>query len=178
MSERFDDELLLQWLLNPEDRDEDARRELETDEAARARITELGGFLDRCRSVAEEGTAVDADQGASLRDRILSRTTREDLTWRGDLSLYARYLRGRLADSGWYRLAAASLLLHLLALPALAVYVFVTAPDPPEIGFITWEEYYPEGFPDEDSDEPLPALEMPPGDDLPPPGELEDERGR
>ena len=145
MSHRFDDERLLEWLLNPADRDDLTRAALEADDASRARLTELEGFRDRCRAVASDAPEV-ADT-APLAARVLERTTREDLTWRGDLSLYARHLRGRLAESGWLRLAAASLVLHLVALPALAVYLLVVDPRAPAVGYLPPEEYRPAGVP-------------------------------
>ena len=163
MSERFDDERLLEWLLNPADQDDATRAALEGDDASRARLAELEGFLGRCRTVASD-VQEDADT-APLAARVLERTTREDLSWRGDLALYGRYLRGRLAESGWMRLAAASLILHLVALPALAVYVLVVEPKRPEIGYLAPEDYRPAGFPEEVEPEPTPPLEAPEGDE-------------
>jgi len=178
MTAHFDDERLLEWLLNPETRDERTRAELEADEGARLRLERLGRFVDRCRSTAddlalESDSAPDRDAGdlAPLTARVLDCTTREDLTWRGDVRLYGRYLRGRLAESAWLRLAAASLLLHLLALPAVAVYLLVSQPKAPEIGFVPWDQYYPAGFPEEPEQDPTPALDTP--EDLP--GQPEDE---
>jgi len=68
-------------------------------------------------SLALEDPAADR----ALAARILERTTREDLSWRGDWREVARYVRGGLKSSRALRLLAASVLLHLLALPVLAV---------------------------------------------------------
>jgi len=51
---------------------------------------------------------------------VLGRTTREDLSWRGDLRLALDFLRARLRASPALRVVAASLALHLVAAPALA----------------------------------------------------------
>ena len=52
--------------------------------------------------------------------RVLARTTREDLSWRGDLCVYGDWIARALRSSLVLRVAAASLLLHLAALPVLA----------------------------------------------------------
>lgn len=163
MSQRFDDERLLEWLLNPADRDPAAQSELEADADAAARLAELEGLLGHLRSVAGD-VQEEADSGP-LAARVLERTTREDLSWRGDLALYGRHLRGRLAESGWLRLAAASLLLHLVALPALAVYVLVAEPKAPAVGYLPAEEYRPAAFPEQVEPDPTPPLEDVDGDE-------------
>jgi hypothetical protein len=166
MTSHFDDERLLEWLLNPATRDERTRAVLDADDAARQRLERLSQFVDHCRDTAEdlpEGTSsaqTSADEDLTpLTARVLDCTTREDLTWRGDLSLYGRYLHRRLAESAWLRLAAASLLLHLLALPAVAVYLLVVEPKAAEFGYVPWDEYYPAGFPEEAERGPTPALD-------------------
>ena len=58
-----------------------------------------------------------------LRERVLAQTTRVDLSWRGELSFRARMLRQGLRGHPLLKIAAASLLLHLIALPAFAVYL-------------------------------------------------------
>ncbi len=64
----------------------------------------------------------------ALVSRILGNTTREDLGWRGDVGLLGQFVRARWRSSVALRLAAASLLLHLLALPVLAFLVLREEP--------------------------------------------------
>ncbi len=156
----MNDERLLEWILDPQSRDERTQALLDGDPGARRRLDELSGFLDGVRSAALEVRSEEdaARTTAPLAQRILARTTREDLSWRGDLALIGRHLRGRLASSVWMKLVAASLLVHLIALPALAYYVFVARPEAPSLSFIKYEDYRPEGFP-EDVEEPAPELE-------------------
>jgi hypothetical protein len=63
-------------------------------------------------------------------ERILSRTTRQDLSWRGDLRLWADFLRARWKASPALRVVGASLLLHALAAPAVAYWI-LREPEPP-----------------------------------------------
>jgi len=91
---------------------------------------------------------------AGLSDRILARTSREDLGLRGDARLVFAFVRARLRASPALRVAAASLLLHLLALPVLAWFVWraeqprypfqVTTEEPPEPVFEPAREPEPE----------------------------------
>lgn len=174
MNDRFDDPRLLEWILNPAEQDDTTRDELARDGGASARAEELDAFLAHCRALAEEGTEVQASAG--LASQVLARTTREDLSWRGDVDLIVNHLRRRIAESGWMKLAAASLLLHLLALPALAIYMLVAEPKQPEIGFIRAEDYYPEGFPEQVED---PVQDL--GTDVPeggPATDLDEAEGR
>ena len=86
----------------------------------------LHAFLQACRDVsgAQEDTS-------RLVERSLAASTREDLSWRGDMRDTARFLRDRLRSSAALRLAAASLLLHLAALPVVALYVLTEESEPP-----------------------------------------------
>ena len=115
----WDDERLLEWILNPDGRDpaEDAR--LAADPDALRRHDELTGFLATCRSSLDTSPLTSPD----LVPEVLARTTREDLSWRGDLRLLGGYLRERLSASHALRVAAASLLVHLAVLPVLAYFV-------------------------------------------------------
>ncbi|MDA1264620.1 MAG: hypothetical protein O2816_06035 [Planctomycetota bacterium] len=166
MNHRYDDEHLLEWVLNPEGQDENTRQELTRDPGAARRAEELGAFLVHCRDLGRDlgQESAEAAPASALAQRVLARTTREDLSWRGDLALVGTHLRRRVADSGWMKLAAASLILHLMALPALAIYVLVAEPKQPYIEFIPVDDYYPEGFP-ESVDDPAPDLEAPEGKD-------------
>ena len=95
-----------------------------------ASLAELELFLGHCRSAAESVDAAPDSSGSSgrLAERILARTTREDLGWRGDWRLLRGFVGQRLRSSGVLRFAAASLLVHLLALPVLAWLAFRDAP--------------------------------------------------
>lgn len=53
-----------------------------------------------------------------------------DPSWRGDLALVRGYLGERLAHSPLLRLAAASLLVHLIAVPAVLAYVYLEKRQP------------------------------------------------
>ena len=61
---------------------------------------------------------------------VLARTTREDLSWRGDLRLWREFLGARLKASPALRLVAASLALHLVATPALAWWILHEREEP------------------------------------------------
>jgi len=93
----------------------------------RAAGLELGDWLAGLRAAAR-----DEEPAASpgLVARVLARTTGEDLALRGDLWLLADFVRQRLAASRFLRLAAASLLVHLLALPVFAWLALRPAPTP------------------------------------------------
>lgn len=82
----------------------------------RTRALEIGGFLDRCR----DGLHAAEEPADAFVDQVLARTTREDLRWRGDWRLVRGFVRGRLRSSRMLRFAAASLILHMLALPVFA----------------------------------------------------------
>jgi hypothetical protein len=161
----WNDELLIEWILDPQARDPQVTARLERDPEAARRIAELELFLGRVRGLGLE--ASEGDSPEPLVERILSRTTREDLSWRGDLSLWAGYMRRRLSESGWMKVAAASLLVHLIALPALAFYVFVAAPKAIETGIIPWEEYRPADPFLEPDPEPEVEIEIPKASDDP-----------
>jgi hypothetical protein len=82
------------------------------------------------------GTLEPADAG--LAERVLARTTREDLGWRGDLRLVLGFAGQRLRSSRLMRFVAASLLVHLIVLPVLA-YLAWRGPQPERAIFITTE---------------------------------------
>ena len=94
-----------------------------------------------------------AAQAAALSRRILSQTTGEDLSWRGDLRLVGRYLRAGLRFSPVLRVAAASLLFHLAALPVLAYLVWSAGVEPLELSYESWDKAHPaQPFPDRPGD--------------------------
>ncbi|MCP3915651.1 MAG: hypothetical protein GY711_08860 [bacterium] len=113
---------LLESILNGEPMRDDARVE--------ARRLELEAFLATCRETFAGDEEVDRIGARRLAGRILARTTREDLSWRGDIGLMVRYVKSRFADSAALRVAAAVLLVHFVVAPSvLAYYVFVK-PEP------------------------------------------------
>ena len=97
--------------------------ELSNDElAGDAAAREWREFLDDCRSAAQLDQ-VELERDASrVIDAVLAQTIGEDLGWRGDLRLVGGFVSRRLRSSALLRVAAASLLVHLIALPVLAVY--------------------------------------------------------
>ena len=89
-------------------------------------------FLAECRSELCDGSELDGTDLGALEQRVLAETTREDVSWRGDLVLWRGFLAQRLRSSAVLRVVAASLLLHLVALPVLAYYTW--RPPEPERG--------------------------------------------
>ena len=84
-------------------------------------------LADMERDVAQMRAALAAAAprtSAGLTERILARTSREDLGLRGEARLIFAFVRTRLRSSRALRVAAAVLFLHLLALPALAYFVW------------------------------------------------------
>lgn len=128
---RWSDEDLLQWVLDASLRERYPRETLVADAGTAARLEELESFLASCRDslAAETETRRRPAEDAVLVARILATTTREDLSWSGDLRLVGGFLRDRLRSSRLLRFVAASLLLHLIALPVLAYYTLVVLPE-------------------------------------------------
>lgn len=93
------------------------------------RSRELAGFLDTCRATFVPERIVTAASADTLARSVLAATTREDPGWRGDLRLFGRFARARWRSSFLVRIAAASLLLHVAALPVLAYYGLVIVPE-------------------------------------------------
>lgn len=122
---RWSDEELYDWLLDPLARAQLPRAEIESGPEGARRLAELEEFLGRLRGACDRADALHAEREGSLVERVLARTTREDLSWRGDLRLLRGWVAGRLRASPVLRVLAASLLVHLLALPILAWYGFV-----------------------------------------------------
>jgi len=69
----------------------------------------------------------DERRAEELAESVLGRTTREDPSWRGDWHVVGRFLRERWSSSLTVRLIAASLLLHLMAVPVLAIALVLRA---------------------------------------------------
>lgn len=155
---RWSDEELIDWLLDPRARAQHERAEIESGREGAQRLAELEDFVDRLRGACRQADASRADAlraggESSLVERVLARTTREDLSWRGDLRLLRGWVAGRMRASPLLRVLAASLLVHLLALPILAWFGFVReAPEQPSIRVEPppvppFEERWEEGLP-------------------------------
>lgn len=122
-----------------------------------AEATELDVDVQRMRSALRGIDRGQAQRASVLSQRILSQTTGEDLSWRGDFRLVGRYMRTGLGASPVLRVAAASLLFHLVALPVLAYWVWAGQAVPLELSFETYERAHPsQPFPDQPQDVPGP----------------------
>jgi hypothetical protein len=105
-------------------------------------LAELERDLHHMRATLAEAAPPVSDDFA---ERVLDSTSREDLGLAGDVRLILGFVGARLRSSRALRLAAASLLLHLLALPVLAFFVLreaeprwpfnLTTEEPPELFF-------------------------------------------
>jgi len=114
------------------------------------RLEELEGFLATCRAglVPMQGPSGEED----LVRRILERTTRRigagadreltDPGWRGDLRLVKGFMAARWKASFVLRVAAASLMLHLAAIPLLAY--FGLGGNPPEFKLTFTPRFVPD----------------------------------
>ena len=91
----------------------------EQDEAA-----ELQRFFSDCRGALRG--ADDARDSDRLVARVLGATTREDLSVRGDMRLLGGWLADALRGSLLVRVAAASLLVHIFAVPVVAAILLLT----------------------------------------------------
>lgn len=136
MTERYSEERLLELLgeNSPESRAELQR--LREEAGATGELAQLEEFLLRSRQAALSSQRLSRRREKALVTRILNRTTREDLSWRGDLSLMRGFLGDRARESALVRLVAASLLFHLLVGPPVLAWVLLRSPDSqPEIFF-------------------------------------------
>lgn len=143
------DEDLVAYLLDGKERPDGGvlGRELKSDDELRERLAGYSDFLASCRAElgdAEHGNSefsadsagkVDSEGLSQLQQAILSQTTREDVSWRGDLRLVGSFLRHRLHASVILRVVAASLLIHIAALPVLAYFGWVQPEPRTRIGF-------------------------------------------
>lgn len=113
---------LLERLLHAPDASVD---ELAADANERDELRALSAFVARCRR--DRAALEDRVASASVVRAALERTTRDDPSLLGDLRLVRRFVGGRLATSPLLRFVAASLVLHLVALPVVAWYVLERA---------------------------------------------------
>ena len=123
--EELRDEELLAWILNARRRERRSREELVGDAGARERLEGLESFVEACRSELRAEAPAAPERLAALEREVLAQTTREDISWRGDMRLLRGFLRQRLNSSVLLRVVAASLLVHIAALPVLAYYTWV-----------------------------------------------------
>lgn len=73
-----------------------------------------------------------AKRERDFRARVLSRTTRQDPSWRGDVRILLDFLARRMESSPALRLVAAALVLHLVAFPVVALMAWRSRPPAPE----------------------------------------------
>jgi hypothetical protein len=145
------DEELLAWILDSRTRERRGREELVGDAQVRERLEGLESFVESCRSELREEMPANPEGLAALERQVLARTTREDVSWRGDLRLVRGFLRQRLSSSVFLRVVAASLLVHVAALPVLAYYTWV-APKPSYTLLVDLARELPYGEPEHEPD--------------------------
>ena len=121
MNER--EELILDALFGDHADEGAADRREALDADGQAELQELEAVLAQARVEARAAPDWSPIREGALVGRVLSQTTREDLSWRGDLRLVAGFIRERLAASPILKVVAASLLVHLIALPVVGWYV-------------------------------------------------------
>ncbi|MBM3989302.1 MAG: hypothetical protein FJ294_15265 [Planctomycetes bacterium] len=121
----FDEPTLLEAALDPEARA--LRAQVHACAQCTAALRKLGAFADDLRLQLLAEPAAQARTTRRLCERVLARTTREDLSRGGDLRLVVRFALERVRSSSALRLAAALLVAHLLALPVLA-WIVLRAP--------------------------------------------------
>ena len=137
----------------------------------RALATDTDAVLSTARRSVRDAEARELPplRESRLIGRILAATTREDLSWRGDWTLLRRFLTERLTSSPALRWVAASLVVHLLALPffgiglleerTVPVLRFEPAPDVPIDLAEATEPTDPAPRTDSNGETPLAAIE-------------------
>jgi hypothetical protein len=148
---------LLELLFEPGPRSAQLLARARTCERCASEIVELE------RTLAAIDAALDREPASTdltvFRSRVLSMTTREDLRLIGDVRIVLHYVTRELKASRALRLAAASLLLHLLVLPVLIWLVLRGGPEHASAG--TPPDHAPElplsGAPIDPRREPAPA---------------------
>ena len=105
------------------------------------KVRETHAFLETTREELQDWQAPDAGQRQAADQRVVSRIIESlraeagdvDLRagWRGDLQLVTRSFRARVSASPMLKLVAASLMVHLIALPAIAAYIIFAEPEKP-----------------------------------------------
>jgi hypothetical protein len=124
--ETWSEEELLEWILNKRARRATPREQLLGEPANAERLEQLEALVQHCRSALSDEQVISPSR--SLADSILARTTREELGLAGDLRLVVAFVSQRISSSVLLRVVAASLLLHIAALPVLAYFTFFAGP--------------------------------------------------
>lgn len=124
------EELALDALFGTPDQRRRARALLERTPAGKQTLFTIEHGLARAADELRDATGTTPRQTARLVAGVLARTTRQDLSWRGDLHLAWEFLRARLRASPALRLVAACLVLHLVAGPVVAYWIFHRSPEP------------------------------------------------
>ena len=131
--EPYEDRDVLQWYLDPSSRTPETERALEESSELRESLGEFEASVSGLRSALLQEESERIAPGESvLVDEILRATTREDLSVRGDLALVRDFLGRRLSGSWVLKLVAASLVVHLSALPILG-FMLLTEPAGPQL---------------------------------------------
>lgn len=120
--QREHEELLLEALLGDEAERTRARARLASAGVGGPEWLALQAGLARSAKLLRASTRLGPRQEARFVARVLARTTRQDVSWRGDARLWLDFLRARLAASPALRLLAASVALHLVAAPVVAYW--------------------------------------------------------
>ncbi len=117
------DELVLEALLGDPDARARARERLAREPGGAAELARLADGLARAGASLVRAVPLAPRPEARFVARVLARTTRQDLSWRGDARLLGDFLRTRLRASPLLRVVAASFVLHLVAAPVLAWWI-------------------------------------------------------
>ncbi len=117
------DELVLEALLGDPDARARARERLAREPGGEAELARLADGLARAGASLVRAVPLAPRPEARFVARVLARTTRQDLSWRGDARLLGDFLRTRLRASPLLRVVAASFVLHLVAAPVLAWWI-------------------------------------------------------
>ncbi|MFT5057467.1 MAG: hypothetical protein ACI89E_000231 [Planctomycetota bacterium] len=110
------------------------------------RVQALQDWVGETRGQLVDWSGVEDEQAAALSPRILQNSTRRHAfrseaeegvalpqgLW-GDAKILVGFMRKRLASSVALRVAAASLIAHLIALPALGAYIYWAQPEDTEL---------------------------------------------
>jgi hypothetical protein len=89
----------------------------------RGELEGTAAFLARARELLAEEPEHAAEDADAVASRVLAESTRSDVSVRGDLRLVRDFVTDSLRSSRVLRILAASLLVHLIALPVVAWYV-------------------------------------------------------
>jgi len=159
------EEELLELLLDADPAREERLEALRRDPRTAESAAELEGFLGRCREIcAADERRYPPARARALAQGVIDRTTREDLGWRGDLRLLRGFLAERLRSSMVVRVAAASLLVHVVAVPVIAWMALLPDEEPqPGLDRVSIEKPLPD-WPEAPEEPRIETVELPPED--------------